>query len=154
APRSTIAFTTDAAGGQLGQMAGAALSMVGYKTVELYGESDATFDPKTDTTVYKKYNFGLTDGFDVQVNGGLQGLKTALSSLMASMAASSTPADPNAPPKVPDMSGLQQLKIVNLDLTLTDKSIMEKVFQLAPMMGGSDPAHMRNDIVQMLTAMG
>lgn len=170
-PRTSIAFTADAAGGQVGQMAGMFMNMVGYPTIELYGESDATFDPATDTTRYTKYNFGLTDGFDLQMNGGLQGLKDALVSLLSSISAMDTalsapepvdptaPADPNAPtptpaPAGPDMSGLEKLKVVDMDITLTDKSLVSKLFALAPMMGAADPEAMKTDIVNMLSAMG
>lgn len=156
-PRTTVSFTADPAGGQVGQMAGMGLNMLGYKSVELYGETDASFDPATDTTRYKKYNFGLTDGFDIQFTGGLIGLTKAMSALMSAIMSSETalnPTDPNSPPKGPDMSGLQALKVIDLDLTLTDKSIMEKIFNLAPMMGSQDPAALRNDIVQMLSSAG
>jgi hypothetical protein len=173
-PRATIAFTADAAGGTLGQMAGGVLSMVGYPTVELYAESDATYDPATDTTRYKKYNFGLTDGFDMQMTGGLQGLTKALASLVSAMTsvgsitppepvAPDDPADPNASPAeptppaepaAPDMSGLAELKVVDMELTLTDKSLISKIFNLAPMMGAQDPEALRNDIVNMLSTAG
>jgi hypothetical protein len=163
-PRTTIAFTSDAAGGQLGQLAGTFMNMVGYPTVELYGETDASFDPATDTTRYKKYTFGLTDGFDIQMTAGLQGLKDALTSLFSSIAAlenppaAPEPADPNAPatpaPAMPDMSGLEKLKVVDFDLTLTDKSFVTKMFALGPMMGAQDPEALRNDIVSMISSMG
>lgn len=179
-PRATLAFTADAAGGQVGQMAGVFMNMVGYPTVELYGSGDATFDPATDTTRYTNYNFGLTDGFDLQMKGGFQGVSKAVASLVSSLmsmgstlspitppevpavpgeptapAEPSTPAEPPAPtPTMPDLSGLAELKVVDLDLTLTDKSIVQKIFNLAPMMGAPDPAAMRNDIVTMLAGMG
>lgn len=148
-PRATMAFTADAAGGQLGQMAGMGLNMVGYPTVELYAEADATFDPATDTTRYETYKFGLTDGFDLEMQGGMQGLKDALVSLMSSLTTFDA-----ASGAAPDMSGLQSLKIVDFDLTLTDKSLVEKLLALAPMMGAPDAETMRTDIVNMISALG
>lgn len=147
-PRSTLAFTADAAGGQLGQMAGMGLNMVGYPTVELYAEADASFDPATDTTRYENYSFGLTDGFDLQMKGGLQGVKEALVSLMSSLSAMDATAG------APDMSGLASLKVVDLDVTLTDRSLVEKLLALAPMMGAPDAETMRTDIVNMISALG
>ncbi len=156
-PRSSITFATDSAGGQLGQMAGMFLSMIGYPTIELYGSADATFDPATDLTRYADYNFGLTDGFDIQAKGGFFGMKEAIGVVMSaadSMGAYDPYADPSAPPPAPDFSGLSVFRIADLELTLTDKSFVNKMFALAPMMGGGDPEVLRNDIINMLSTAG
>jgi hypothetical protein len=61
------------------------------------------------------------------------------------------PATPDAPkPAEPDMSGLEQLKVVDLDLTLTDKSLVNHLLGL----GGGDPETLRNDIVTQIKSMG
>lgn len=151
-PRMTMAFAADSSGGQLGAMAAAGLGMAGFQnTLELYAEADASHDPATDTTRYEKYTFGLTDGFDLEMKGGMQGLKDAIVSLMGSMTAMSSP---YGMAEAPDMSGLQAMKIVDLDVTLTDKSIVQKMLSLAPMMGAPDAETMRADLVSMVSAMG
>jgi hypothetical protein len=148
-PRATFNVATNAADGQLGQMVSMGLSMVGYQNLELYAEADAAFDPATDTTRYTKYNFGLTDGFDLSLQGGFQGLQQALVALMGSMDQMAMGATAG-----PDLSGLQALKVVDLNLSLTDKSLVNRLLNLAPMMGGSDPEQMRTDIVNMLSSSG
>ena len=167
-PRTTINFTADAAGGQVGQMAGMALSAIGYTSVELYGGGEATFDPATDTTRYANYNFGLTDGFDISLKGGFQGVTDAMVALIGAMTSYESlmtpePLDPDAPvdgdapvPAVPapDMSGLEKLKVVDLDLVLTDKSFVDKMLALAATTNGQDVETMRTDIVNQLASLG
>jgi hypothetical protein len=166
-PRSSMTFATDAAGGQLGQMAGMFMSMVGYPTIELYASAEATYDPATDLTRYADYNFGLTDGFDIKANGGFFGLTEAIGVMMSAMDTmaydpysdpsydpyADPPMEPPAPP-APDFSGLANFKIADLELTLTDKSFVNKMLTLAPMMGGGDPEVLRADIVNMLSTAG
>ena len=154
-PRATITFAANAADGQLGALASTGMAAIGYQKVELYAESDATYDPASETARIKKYDFGMTDGFDLQVTGGFQGVLKALTSLMSSLTAMETqtlsPATPDAPkPAEPDMSGLEQLKVVDLDLTLTDKSLVNHLLGL----GGGDPETLRNDIVTQIKSMG
>ncbi len=168
-PRATLTFSADSAGGAIGQQATMALAMVGYPSskVELYAGGDATFDPATDTTRYVNYSFGLTDGMDIQATGGLQGLHKALGALMTALTTFSStaaapgadpfsgPAEPGADPApAPDMSGLEALKVVDLDLTITDKSLMTFILGVSAMFGGAgDPEALRADIVNQVMAL-
>jgi hypothetical protein len=154
-PRASIALAANAADGQLGAQVSTALAAIGYQKVELYAESDATYDPSSETARVRKYDFGMTDGFDLQVTGGFQGVLKALTSVMSSLTAMETqalaPATPDAPkPAEPDMSGLEQLKVVDFDLTLTDKSLVNHLLGL----GGGDPEALRTDIVNQIKSMG
>jgi hypothetical protein len=149
-PRATFSLATDASQGQLGQMVSMGLSMVDYQNLELYAEADASFDPATDTTRYSKYNLGLTEGFDLTMAGGFQGLQEALVAVMTSLDQMSL----GGIGATPDLSGLQSLKVVDLNLSLTDKSLVNRLLNLAPMMGGGDPETMRNDLVNMLSSSG
>jgi hypothetical protein len=161
-PRSSITFAVNAADGQLGAMAGGVLGMVGYDKIELYGEGEANFDKGTDTTRYTKYNFGMTDGFDIEMDGGFQGVQKALVSLMSAISAMEGGAivepsdDPNAAPAqpTPDFSGLGELTIVDVDVKLTDKSLVNRLFNLSSMMGSPDPEALRTDIVNQIAALG
>ena len=178
-PRTVLTLTADSAGGALGQSATMLLSMVGYpsNTVEFYGQSDATFDPATDTTRYTSYNFGLTDGFDVKATGAVQGLTKFMAALMSAMtsfeqsmsgtdpfgtATPDTPTAPDSPAPTPaptpapepDLSGIEQLKIVDLDLTITDKSFVNLILGASGMFGAGDPETLRNDIVNMVKGLG
>jgi hypothetical protein len=166
-PKMTINLSADSAGGMLGSQMIAGLSMVGYpdKSIELYAGGDATYDPATDTTRYEGYNFGLTNGVDIKMSGGFIGLTQALNAIFASASALpgaapgsdpfAEPKDPQAPPAppVPDMSAL---KLVDLDLSLTDKTLVNFVLGLSsgPLFGGSgDKEALRADIVNQVTAM-
>jgi hypothetical protein len=170
-PRTTITLTADSAGGAFGQAIAGGLSSIGYAstTVELYGESDMTFDPATDTTRYANYNLGVTDMVDLKVTGAVQGLTKFMASLMGMMtqfeqsftATVDDPfAEPGQPtpepvtPPAPDMSGMEALKVVELDLTLTDKKLVDLALGAAGTAGAGDPATLRNDVVNMLQQMG
>jgi hypothetical protein len=146
APRAVVSFKADAKGGEVGRLASEYLGKVGYDSIELYGESDGTFDPKTDTTRYSKYNFGMKDGFDLQMAGGFQGLKEALASLMTMQ--------PTAPGGMPDMSGFKNVKLVDLNFVLEDKSLIDRLLKLAPEYGGMQPEALRTDIVNQLKSLG
>jgi hypothetical protein len=153
--RASLKFTTNAANGSLGQMAGAGLSMVGYESLELYGQADATYDPATDTTRYTRYNFGLTDGFDINLTGGFQGLTQAIKAVMAAGSAAPTydAETGEMTPANPDLSGLEVFKVVDFDMTLVDKSLVNRLLGLSSMTG-SDPETMRADIVAQVRALG
>jgi hypothetical protein len=168
-PRTTITLTADSAGGVLGQAIAGGLGAVGYPstTIELYGESEATFDTATDTTRYVKNTLGVTDMVDVQMTGAVQGLTRFMASLMGLMTSfedsfTATLEDPFAPPgqstlgssNEPDMSGLAALKIVELDLTITDKKLVDFALGAAGTAGMGDPATLRADVVSMLQGMG
>ncbi|MEP7210277.1 MAG: hypothetical protein ABI740_05520 [Alphaproteobacteria bacterium] len=150
-PRASITFAANAADGQLGALASTGMAAIGYQKVELYAETDATYDPASETARIRKYDLGMTDGFDLQMTGGFQGVLKALTSLVSSLTAMETATlTPDAPKSEPDMSGLEQLKIVDLDLTLTDKSLVGHLLGL----GGGDPEALRNDIVTQIKSMG
>jgi hypothetical protein len=161
-PRTTIAFTADSAGGAIGQQATLGLAMVGYPSskIELYGEGDATYDPATDTTRYVKSNFGLTDAVDFNMTGGVQGLTKALGALLdaadAMQSSITAPSDPTSPPQIPpqpDLTELANLKIVDLDLTVTDKTLVNFVLGVAAMGSGGDIETLRKDIVNQIAAL-
>ena len=170
-PRTTITFTSDPSGGAVGQAVTMMLGMVGYpsNTIEFYGQASATFDPATDTTKYTDYNFGLTDGFDVKATASFQGLTKFISALMASMTSfeSTLKADdpfapktddgakPATPAPEPDVAGFEALKVVDLDVTVTDKTLVNLLLGLGGMTGmGGDVETLRTDVINMLQGMG
>ncbi len=158
--------------GELGANVGAVLSKLGYESVEIYGQGDFTFDAATDTTRALSYSFGATNGFDVKFSGGFIGLTKALNALMASANSmekafetipepdqptdADKPADADTPPEPaepsvpePDLSGFEALSLIDLDLTLTDKSLVNRLLKL-----DADPEKLRADIVAQVEAMG
>ena len=157
-PRTTITFTADSASGAIGQQATMGLALVGYpsSTIELYGEGDATYDPATDTTRYVKSNFGLTDGIDFKMSGGVQGLTKALGALLDAADSFQGSVSGNSgfgASSEPDLEALASLKIVDLDLTITDKSLMNFVLGVAAMGSGGDLETLRADMVSQINAL-
>jgi hypothetical protein len=164
-PRTTITLTADSAGGPFGAEIAEALLQVGYpsSSIEFYGQSEATFDPATDTTRYGDYTLGVTDMVDVKMTGAVQGLTQFLAGMMTMMTSfeqslTATLEDPFAPPgqstpapaTEPDMSALNELKLVDLDITITDKKLVDFALGAAEKQGMGDPATLRNDMVNML----
>jgi hypothetical protein len=168
-PRTTITLTADSAGGVFGQAIAGGLGSVGYPstTVELYGQSEVTFDPATDTTRYVENNLGVTDMVDIKLTGAVQGMTKFMAALMSTMTSfeqsfTATVEDPFAPPgesspsspPEPDMSGLAALKVIELDLTVTDKKLVDLALGAAGTFGLGDPETLRTDVVNMLQGMG
>ena len=52
------------------------------------------------------------------------------------------------------MSGLEKLKVVDLDIVLTDKSFVDKMLTLAATTNGQDVETLRTDIVNQLASLG
>jgi hypothetical protein len=71
----------------------------------------------------------------------------AMSSFQGSMAT----ADPSAPQ--PDFSGIAELKVVDLDLTITDKTLVNFMLGVAAMGTGGDVETLRTDIINQVNAL-
>ena len=70
---------------------------------------------------------------------GISGIKTTLA--------------PPAMPPSPDLTELANLKIVDLDLTITDKTLVNFVLGVAAMGSGGDVETLRTDIVNQVSAL-
>lgn len=151
APRWDLNFTANPADGQLGAQVSTGLAALGVQSIDLYGEADATFDPASDTTKYAKDNFGLGGVFDFKMTGGLQGLLNVLHAIGPMIAAQSAPPANGQPAAAPDMSALEQLKVIDLDLTLTNQTLVDSILGLSSMAGGSDAEATRKDVINMIT---
>ncbi|MEZ5939387.1 MAG: hypothetical protein R3C52_14410 [Hyphomonadaceae bacterium] len=145
-PHTTLTFSVDPEAGQIGAMANEFMSKIGYDKLAIYAEAEATYEPEGDVTRYSKYNLGLDDGFDLQLSGGLEGLKSALVSIM-------NMSDTMAYGGEPDMSGFEKMKIVDLDLTFTDKSITDRLLKLVAEENGQDVEALRSDILAQMSSM-
>lgn len=144
-PRASIKLAIDSENpGTLGSQAQMFMGMLGFTELEIYASSAGTFDPETDTTRYQEANFGMTDAFDISMNGGFQGVNDALAALMSSANTGGQP----------DMSGMANVKIVDLELAIADNSLVNKLFNLAPMFAGQDAATLRADLVSQVSALG
>jgi hypothetical protein len=156
-PRATLTFTADSAGGMFGQFATMGLTMAKFPSpkVELYGESDLTYDPASDTTRAVNYTFGVSDALDVKVAAGLQGVTKALAGFLnTSMGAAmmggdplaGIDQDPTAAP-APDLDFVALLKLVDLDLTITDKAAVGMLTALTGQTEEAARADLANQIL-------
>ncbi|HEX5008113.1 MAG TPA: hypothetical protein VFV70_13430 [Hyphomonadaceae bacterium] len=163
-PRATLTFTADSAGGMFGQFATMGLTMAKFPSpkVELYSESDFTYDPASDTTRAVNYTFGVTDALDMKVAAGLQGVTKTLAGLLNTMGPtmggamdplaglenpSAQAGDPTAVP-APNLDFVSLLKLVDLDLTVTDKGV---VGMLTALTGQTEEAA-RADLAKQILA--
>ena len=160
-PRSTLTFTADSSGGMFGQFATLGLTMAKFPSpkVELYSESDFTYDPATDTTRAVNYTFGVSDALDLKVAAGLQGVTQALAGLLnASMGPAMSgaidplagleqqPADPTSVP-APDFDFVSLVKLVDLDVTVTDKAVVGMLTALTGQTEEAARADLANQIL-------
>ncbi|MBI1340540.1 hypothetical protein GC169_10095 [bacterium] len=146
-PRTTIALSADADGGILGQGLTMGLGVLGYQGIELYGSSEASFAPETDALNIASYEFGMTDGFNLAFKGDVTGARQMLAGLYAM-----------TPTGEPNLGAFASLGIKNLELVLTDKSLTNRLLNLAPMLGAGDPEQVRamaaSAVVDALSSLG
>ncbi|MEM6627351.1 MAG: hypothetical protein AAGB25_02235 [Pseudomonadota bacterium] len=139
APRTKFTIEASPENGGLGSMLGMGLGMMGYDGLELYGESDARFDPETDETRLQTYNLGMTEGFDLSMTGGFQNLMAALSGVSGAE---------------PDLSAFQDLTVNDFAVTLKDESLLNRALNVAALTQGADSEELRGMAVMGLAFAG
>ncbi len=138
-------LAADPNGGSWGAELAGGLGMLGYEKLEFSGEGLVTFDPANDTATYEKSTFTLKDGFTIDFTGKFGGLKSYGDAMQVLAATGeSMDGDPEAM-----MEALSKLSLFNLQFTLKDDSIVDRVLNLAATQSGEDPEAMRNQIVAM-----
>ncbi|HVY90133.1 MAG TPA: hypothetical protein VG942_14780 [Hyphomonadaceae bacterium] len=175
-PKATITFSANSAGGVLGQQTAMGLSAAGYPstTIELYAGGSATFDPAKDLTRYTNYQFGVTDGLDMQMSAGVSGLHKAIpqmiggltTSMMQMLPALMAMEDPQAGPdgkSMPNMDAaaagmmlsvmgsMMEVKITDLDVSLTDKSLVGYLIAQSAKEAGRPADAYRQDLANMIS---
>lgn len=138
-PRFTATLSTDPEAGQLGQALSMGLGMLGYQSIELYAQSEAAYSPETDEMRVAQWELGAKDAFSFSLKGGFLGAKQALAGLYA--------VDPTGEP---NLAAFASLGIKDVEITLTDASLTNRLLNLAPMMGAGDAAEVREMIVAQL----
>jgi|JI9StandDraft_2_1071091.scaffolds.fasta_scaffold12258_2 hypothetical protein len=173
-PLSKIKLTADAAGGMVGAMGLMVLAMGGYQSdsIELYTAGNAAFDPEKDVTRLSGYNLGVTGVADMKLEMGIIGLQAALPGLMASLQNASDTLGEMATPELDedgnpiesdeDMSGastamamqmmfaLMPLQISDIDLTITDETLMELILNQQAVGAGQSLEEFRGELVGMV----
>jgi hypothetical protein len=68
-PAASMTLTADPAKGPLGEQLGMFLGGLGYETIEISGQSEASWNATSDATDVKGYRLSLKDGFDFTLKG-------------------------------------------------------------------------------------
>lgn len=146
---STAPFklTVSSGEGKVGEQLAGGLAMLGYEKLELSGEGQTKYDPKTDIVSYvegKNY-YKLEDGFKLDISGKFEGLKAM--SDMASAAAM----DDNTPPSDDVMeNALENMVIHGFALSLDDDGIVNRAFNAYAAQSGEDPQQVKNQLVGLM----
>lgn len=125
------------ADGALGAQAATFLGMVGYNDgLEFTGSAEYTGDPATDRFMIDRYEFAMTDGFKLSMNGDFGGVKeyvAALQEMNAMTFASLAEGDFADEDETNAMAleALQNLTIHGFSFTLEDDSLLERGLTLA-----------------------
>ncbi|ACT60696.1 hypothetical protein [Hirschia baltica] len=140
-PKTVMKLSADADGGQLGAQVAQALAMMDYSDLEMSIEAKASYDPETDETRYTDYSLDFKDAFALSFNGGAYNLLEALKGMVSGDGDS------------PDMDAFNKVKLSDLEISLEDKSILDRAFKVAADMQGMEAAQVKSMATGML-AMG
>lgn len=146
----TLTLDADPEGGDLGSQLGGALGMVGYERLELSGEQASDYNPDEDIATFSASNNHVTlkDGFSLRFGGKIGGYKAYGAALSNMALEDMVEGDPDNEAM---MQAISALTLHDLELTLTDDSLVDRLFNLAAAQSGEDPAQMRQQAVAMVS---
>ncbi len=143
----TMKVDADADGGEVGAALLQGLSMVGYESLTLKGESLATYDPDKDIVDYSAKNnyFELVDGAKFSFGGKIEGYSAYTKDIgssfnFADMAGGAEP-DPEAM-----MSAMGKLTFHNIEFSIDDDGLLDRSFNAIATAQGQDPEEMKGQI--------
>jgi hypothetical protein len=139
----TATLKADPEAGEMGAELAGALAMLQYEEIEISGESLTVYDPENDTSEIKSNRISLKDGFDLNFTGKFGGLES-YGAALATMDMDAMQNDPEAM-----MQAFSQLTLYDVEMTLKDDSIVDRLFNLAATQSGDDPQSLRNQAVAM-----
>ncbi|MEO0550286.1 MAG: hypothetical protein AAFZ91_10215 [Pseudomonadota bacterium] len=142
-----MTLDADADGGEAGAALLQGLSMVGYESLTLKGESVGNYDPDMDIVSFDADSnyMELVDGAKFSFGGKIEGYsaysKEAMTSFnMADLAAGAEP-DPMA---MTEAFGL--LTVHGLELSIDDDSLVNRVLNAVATQSGQDPAELKSQV--------
>lgn len=143
-----MTLNANAEGGEFGEQLASGLATMGYDKLTLTGESDADYDPDTDTLTYKtgQNYIKLDDGFKLNFGGKVEGY-SSYSKATSQMALNGPDA---VNPEAMMEDALKDLIIHNFEIKLVDNSIVDRAFNAYAAKSGEDPQQLRNQSVGML----
>ena len=142
-----MTLEANAEGGDLGEQLAGGLATMGYDKLVITGESDADYDPDTDTLTYKagQNYIKLDDGFKLNFGGKIEGYSSY------SRATSQLALDgPKANPEAAIEAALEDLIVHNFEIKLEDNSFVDRAFNAYAAKSGEDPQQVRNQTVGLL----
>lgn len=147
----TMTVDADADGGEAGAALMQGLSMVGYESLTLKGESVASYDPDKDILSYdaKTNYFELIDGAKLSFGGKIEGYSAYNKDIgqsfnFADLAEGEEP-DPEAM-----MAAMGKLTLHNFEFSIDDNSLLDRAFNAIATAQGQDPEEMKGQISMAL----
>ncbi|MDJ0919626.1 MAG: hypothetical protein QNI84_00745 [Henriciella sp.] len=141
----TMTLDADADGGEAGAALLQGLSMVGYESLTLKGESIGEYDPDRDIVDFDAGSnyLELVDGAKISFGGKIEGYsaysKEAMASFnMADLAAGAEP-DPAAMTEA-----MGKLTVHGFELSIDDDSLVNRILNAVATQSGQDPAELRS----------
>ena len=142
-----LTLSADPSGGEAGGELAGALGMVGFQTLELTGQSKASYDPDSDllTMAANDNVFTLKDGFSLKLGGAIGGYKS-YGEALAGMGLADLANGANPDPEVMQ-TAVEALYLQGLELELDDNSMVDRMINLFAAQNGQDPQEVRNQAV-------
>ena len=143
----TMQLDADADGGEAGAALLQGLSMVGYESLTLKGESVAAYDPDKDILSYdaKTNYFELVDGAKFSFGGKIEGYSAYNKDVGASFNFAEL-ADGAEPDPEAMMAAMGKLTFHNIEFSIDDNSLLDRAFNAAATAQGQDPEEMKGQI--------
>ncbi len=147
----TMTLKADPEAGEVGAQLLEGLSMIGYESLELKGESVANYDPDADMVSFDAKNsyFELVDGAKFSFGGKLEGYSAFSQGIGQSM-------DPETmfEGAEPDLDAMMAaygaLTVHGFEFSIDDDSLVDRIINASATQAGQDPQQMKNQIAMGL----
>ncbi|WP_018997444.1 hypothetical protein [Hirschia maritima] len=140
-PKTVFKLSADAEAGELGAQLAQGLAMLDYTDLEFGIEAKASYDPETKETRYTDYVIDMKDGFSLSFNGGML-------NLLDVMKQASSSDNPET-----SMAAFGDLKLSDMEISLEDKSLLDRGFKVAAQMQGMEASQLKS-MASGILAMG
>jgi len=143
----TMSLSANAEGGEAGAGLLQGLSILGYESLEMEIGSYVDYDPESDilNMAPKKNYFGVKDGGRISFGGKLEGY-SAYSKAAATAFDIEELMDGYEPDPDSMQAAFSALTVHNLEFSISDESLMDRIFNAAATSQGSDPTELKQQI--------
>ena len=146
----SMTLDADPDGGEAGAGLAQGLSMVGYESLELKGESVVDYDPENDIAEMDASDnyFELVDGAKFSMGGRIGGY-AAYSKAAANAFDFEALSEGQEPDPAAFQNAVGELSVYNFELSIEDDSLIDRVFNAYAAQSGQDPEQLRQQAAQM-----